>query len=103
MGILVIFLLAIITVLIIILYIKLNQIKYYKAVAGNMAAMTVMQRMFEIMAANIPAKKKIEELNNIIIDVFDSKYSTISIYDGSEYEIKATNVENIYVDSIALT
>ena len=100
MGILVFLLLIVITVLIIILYIKLSEIKYYKAVAGNMAAMTVMQRMFEIMAANIPAKKKIEELNNIIIDVFDSKYSTISIYDGSEYEVKATNVENTYIDSI---
>lgn len=100
MGILVIFLLIIITVLIVILYIKLTQIKYYKAVAGNMAAMTVMQRMFEIMASNIPAKKKIEELNSIIIDVFDSKYSTISIYDGTEYEVKATNVENTYIDSI---
>lgn len=100
MGILVIFLLAIITVLIIILYIKLTQIKYYKAVAGNMAAMTVMQRMFEIMASSIPAKNKIEELNNIIIDVFDSKYSTISIFDGTEYEVKASNVENTYIDSI---
>jgi len=100
MGILVIFLLIIITVLVIILYIKLTQIKYYKSVAGNMAAMTVMQRMFEIMSSNIPAKKKIEELNNIIMDVFDSKYSTISIYDGNEYEVKATNVENIYIDSI---
>ncbi len=100
MGILVIFLLIVITALIVILYIKLTQIKYYKAVAGNMAAMTVMQRMFEIMASNIPAKNKIEELNKIIIDVFDSKYSTISIFDGTEYEVKATNVENSYVDSI---
>ncbi len=100
MGILIVILLIVITVLIILLYIKLTQIKYYKAVAGNMAAMTVMQRMFEIMASNIPAKKKIEELNNIIIDVFDSKYSTISIYDGTEYEVKATNVENTYIDSI---
>ena len=100
MGILVILLLIVVIVLVIILYVKLNQIKYYKAVAGNMAAMTVMQRMFEIMASNIPAKNKIEELNKIIIDVFDSKYSTISIYDGNEYEVKATNVENIYVGSI---
>lgn len=101
MGILIIFLLIVSVILTIVLYTKLTQLKYYKAVAGNMAAMTVMQRMFEIMSANIPAKKKIEELNNIIIDVFDSKYSTISIYDGNEYEVKATNVENTYVDSIA--
>lgn len=100
MGFLVIFLLIVITVLIILLYIRLSEVKYYKAVAGNIAAMTVMQRMFEIMASNIPAKNKIEELNNIIIDVFNSKYSTISIFDGNEYEVKATNVENIYVESI---
>lgn len=100
MGFLVILLLIVITVLVVLLYIKLKQIDYYKAIAGNMAAMTVMQRMFEIMASSIPAKNKIEELNNIIIDVFDSKYSTICMYDGTEYEIKATNVEKMYHGSI---
>ncbi len=97
---LIIFLLIIIAVLITLLYLKLKQIAYYKAVTGNLAAMTVMQKMFEIMASNIPAKNKIEELNNIIIDVFDSKYSTISVYDGKEYEVKATNVENTYIGSM---
>ena len=59
-----------------------------------------MQRMFELMASTIPASKKIEELNNIIIEVFNSKSSTISIFDGVNYEIKATNVEPMFLESI---
>lgn len=93
--------LMIVIIFLVILYLLQNrQIKYYRAAMGNMAAMTVMQRMFEIMASSIPAKNKIEELNNIIIDVFSSKYSTISLFDGTEYEVKASNVEDIYVESI---
>ena len=78
----------------------LKRNKYYSAAIGNMSGMVIMQRMFELMASTIPASKKIEELNNIIIEVFNSKSSTISIFDGTNYEIKATNVEPTYIDSI---
>lgn len=74
--------------------------KYYSVAIGNMSGMVIMQRMFELMASTIPASKKIEELNNIIIEVFNSKSSTISIFDGANYEIKASNVEEMYKDSI---
>ena len=74
--------------------------KYYSLAIGNMSGMVIMQRMFELMASTIPASKKIEELNNIIIEVFNTKSSTISIFDGTNYEIKASNVESMYVDSI---
>lgn len=100
MTIVIIILIIIIVVLIALYLLQKRQIKYYSAAMGNMAAMTVMQRMFEIMASSIPAKTKIEELNNIIIDVFNSKYSTISFFDGVDYESKASNVEDIYIDSI---
>lgn len=74
--------------------------KYYSVAIGNMSGMVIMQRMFELMASTIPASKKIEELNNIIIEVFNSKSSTISIFDGTTYEIKASNVEDVYKESI---
>lgn len=96
----IIILMIVIVVLVVLYLLQSRQIKYFKAAMGNMAAMAVMQRMFEIMASSIPAKNKIEELNNIIIDVFNSKYSTISLFDGTEYESKASNVEDIYINSI---
>ena len=100
MEVLIIFLSIIIVTLsgLVIFLIKRN--KYYAVAMGNMSGMVIMQRMFELMASAIPASKKIEELNNIIIEVFNSKSSTISIFDGINYEIKATNVEAMYTDSI---
>lgn len=91
---------AIILVLSVLLILLVRRNNYYKLALGNMAGFTIMQRMFELMASAIPASNKIKELNNIIIEVFNSKSSTISIFDGVEYEIKATNVDDMYKDSI---
>jgi diguanylate cyclase (GGDEF)-like protein len=57
--------------------------------------------MFEIMGANIPSENKVNELNKVILDTYEPKYSSIVTYDGSVHEIKATNVDKSYVDSIS--
>lgn len=97
---LIIFLVIVILILVVFSLFLIKRNKYYSVAVGNMSGMVIMQRMFELMASTIPASKKIEELNNIIIEVFNSKSSTISIFDGSTYEVKATNVEPVFVDSI---
>lgn len=100
MGALIIFLVVVIIGLAIYALLLMKKNNYYKVAMGNIAAMAIMQRMFELMSANIPASKKVEELNNIIIEAFGSDYSTISLYDGKEYEVKATNVEKMYIPNI---
>lgn len=100
MEVLIIFLVLIVLLLAALSIFLIKRNKYYSVAIGNMSGMVIMQRMFELMASSIPASKKIEELNNIIIEVFNSKSSTISIYDGVNYEVKATNVEPMYIDSI---
>lgn len=100
MEVIIILLVIMVIVLAIFAIFLIKRNKYYSVAIGNMSGMVIMQRMFELMASTIPASKKIEELNNIIIEVFNSKSSTISIFDGTSYEIKATNVEPMYIDSI---
>lgn len=100
MEVLIIFLALMVVILAAFSIFLIKRNKYYNVAIGNMSGMVIMQRMFELMAAAIPASKKIEELNNIIIEVFNSKSSTISIFDGTNYEIKATNIEPMYIDSI---
>ena len=100
MEVLIIFLALMVVILAAFAIFLIKRNKYYSVAIGNMSGMVIMQRMFELMAAAIPASKKIEELNNIIIEVFNSKSSTISIFDGTSYEIKATNIEPIYIDSV---
>ncbi len=100
MGVLIAFLALIIATLAAFSVFLVKRNKYYRVAIGNMSGMVIMQRMFELMASTTPASKKIDELNNIIIEVFNSTSSTISIFDGINYEIKATNVEEMYIDSI---
>lgn len=87
--------------LLVLYYIQTSKLEYYKTVAQNISTMAVIQKMFEIMGSTISAKEKVESLNEIIIKSFGVKYSTISVYDGNIYEIKSTNVEKTYNDSIA--
>lgn len=77
-----------------------RQLNYYKTVSNNVTSMSVIQQMFTIMGDNVPAKEKIEKLNRVILEEYGPKYSTISIYDGTDYEIKSTNVDEEYVPSI---
>lgn len=100
MEVVIILLVICILVLGIILFLVMKKNKYYKVALGNMSAMVIMQRMFEIMASSIPAKNKIEELNNIMIEVFDTKHSTLVLFDGTEYDVKASNVEQMYLDGL---
>ncbi|MDF2865711.1 MAG: diguanylate cyclase [Clostridia bacterium] len=99
--IIVIILIIIIGALSMMLVIKNKQIGYYTIVSKNLSAMRVIQSMFEIMGANIPAENKVNELNKVILDTYEPKYSSIVSFDGSNHEIKATNVDKSYIESIA--
>lgn len=98
------FLLILVTLILLVLAVfyilQLKQLKYYETVSKNLSTMAVIQNMFEIIGDNISAKEKIEELNKKIIENFNAKYSTISVYDGTSYEVKATNIDKMYIDSI---
>ena len=43
--------------------------------------------------------KKIQDINNVIIEKYEIKYSTIVIFDGTEYIIKASNVSERHWNS----
>lgn len=78
-----------------------NQLAYYKKISKNINVNTVTQNMFNIMGDNISAKQKLTELNKIIIETYNPKYSTISLFDGNVYEIASTNAEESFLEIIA--
>ena len=83
------------------LVISNNKIKYYQIVSKNLSAMRVIQSMFEILGANISGNNKIEEINKIILDTYKPRYSSIVIFDGENYNVKATNIDEEYIDAIS--
>ncbi|MBR1883784.1 MAG: diguanylate cyclase [Clostridia bacterium] len=98
---LLIILLIVIAFLLLIVFKMNNDIKYYRVVSKNLSAMRVIQSMFEIMGANIPAENKIKELNKVIIDTYSPKYSTIVTYDGTNHIVEATNIDVDFGNALA--
>lgn len=55
-------------------------------------SLNVLQDFMNIVGTNETAEIKLNEINSKLREKFNIKYSTIVIFDGAEYIIKATNV-----------
>jgi diguanylate cyclase (GGDEF)-like protein len=59
----------------------------------KVVSLNVLQEFMDTISEEKSADDKIRKINEILIEKYDIKYSTIVIYNGAEYIIKATNVD----------
>lgn len=97
---LIITIILILIVAIIITSFQKRQINSLKSVSKNVANMNILQNMLEIMSSKFSSDEKIKSLNDVIITNYGVKYSTISTFDGYEYDSTASNIEAIYRDRL---
>lgn len=97
---LIITIILILIVAIIITSFQKRQINSLKSVSKNVANMNILQSMLEIMSSKFSSDEKIKNLNDVIITNYGVKYSTISTFDGYEYDSTASNIEAIYRDRL---
>ncbi len=57
------------------------------------ANLQVLQDFMDIIGRDISVEDKIELINNILIEKYHIKYSTIVVFNGAEYILKASNVD----------
>ena len=62
--------------------------------------LNVLQDFLDTIGKDISVDNKIETINNIIIEKFNIRYSSIIVFDGAEYVIKATNVSQKHWDTM---
>ena len=62
------------------------------------ANLQVLQDFMDIIGRDIPVEDKIELINNILIEKYHIKYSTIVVFNGAEYILKASNVDERFWD-----
>ena len=60
----------------------------------------LVQDMFNIMSLDTKATDKLISLNETFLNKFNIKYSSICLYDGYTYNVKASNVDKEYVSII---
>lgn len=66
----------------------------------KVTSLSVLQDFMNTISEQITADEKIKKINEILIEKFEIKYSTIVIYNGAEYEIKASNVEEKHWETL---
>ena len=70
-----------------------KKIKTFSNINDKISNLNVLQEFLDTIGKDSSVDNKLEVINNILIEKFEIKYSTIVVFDGSEYVMKAINVK----------
>ena len=92
-------------VLIIILLMAYNisihkKIQNFNNLNQKITSLNILQDFMNTISELTSVDDKIKKINEILIERYDIKYSTIVIYNGTEYVVKASNVDEKHWDAL---
>lgn len=77
-----------------------KKIKTFSSINDRISNLNVLQDFLDAIGKDSSVDDKLEVINNILIEKFAIKYSTIVVFNGAEYTIKATNVSEKHWDTM---
>ncbi len=77
-----------------------KKIQTYKNINQKINNLSIVQDFMSTIGETSTVDEKIKNINNILIERYEIKYSTIVVFNGAEYEIKASNVDERHWDSL---
>ena len=77
-----------------------KKIQNFQNMHQKVVSLNVLQDFMSIVGKDIEVDKKIKAINDTIIDKYEFKYSTIVVFDGTDYCIKATNVDEKHWEAL---
>ena len=77
-----------------------KNLEAYQNISDKISDLTVLQNFMKVAGSQESVEDKLNQINEIVIEKYDIKYSTIVVFDGAEYVIKATNVDKIHHDTL---
>ncbi len=93
--------LVIIVIILVIYNVKISQkIQKFKNINQKITNLQVVQDFMNTIGETSSVDEKINKINKILIEKYEIKYSTIVVFNGAEYEIKASNVDERHWDSL---
>lgn len=63
--------------------------------------LNILQDFMDTISKTSSVEEKIEQINNIIIERYQIKYSTIVVYDGTKYIVRASNVDQKHWEALS--
>lgn len=77
-----------------------GRIKNFKDINQKVTSLNVLQDFMSTVGDTMSVDDKIVKINDILIEQYAIKYSTIVIFDGTEYVVKASNVDRKHWDTL---
>ena len=77
-----------------------KKIQKFKNMNQKITNLYVVQDFMNAIGETSTVEQKIKKINDILIERYEIKYSTIVVFDGAEYQVKASNVDEKHWDSL---
>ena len=78
-----------------------KKIQDFQILHQKVTNLNIIQDFVDIAGNDMNVDEKIRAINDVIIEKYEVKYSTIVVFDGANYIIKASNVDEKHWDSIS--
>lgn len=78
-----------------------KKIESFNNINQKINNLSVLQDFMSVAGEEDSVDQKLRKINEIIIEKYDIKYSTIVVFNGAEYVIKASNVEEKHHEALA--
>ena len=77
-----------------------NKVKTFTGINQKINSLNILQDFMNAVGEESSVEDKIKKVNEILIERFEIKYSSIIAFDGAEYAIKATNVDEKHWETL---
>lgn len=77
-----------------------KKIQKFKNMNQKITNLYVVQDFMNAIGETSTVEQKIKKINDILIERYEIKYSTIVVFDGAQYQIKASNVDQKHWDTL---
>jgi len=72
----------------------------FNNVSSKINKLNALQDFMNITGEDLPVDDKIKKINEVLIDKFEIKYSSIVVFNGAEYILKASNTDEKYWNNL---
>lgn len=77
-----------------------KKIQTFNNINQRINNLSIVQDFMSTVGERLSVDQKIQKINDIMIEKYEIKYSTIVVFDGAEYTIKASNVDKKHWNSL---
>jgi diguanylate cyclase (GGDEF)-like protein len=102
LGLLVIVVLLLAIMVLIVYNIQVQRkVEEYKNLEERRSKLSVIQDFLNVAGEGTSVDEKLKTINDIVIDKYNIKYSTLVVFDGAEYVVKASNVDSMHYETLS--